>query len=104
MDKATKNAIIKKITPNVFLKKVLSYPYENIGLSRVFHLENPIDIEQVCAMKKVLVCENVDMLKASLESSTPVNVYVSKNLVNRVLLEELLNASAQSKNIFWGIA
>ena len=103
MDKTDQKKIIKQITPDIFLKKVLSYPYENIGYSHVFHIEDGLDIEQVCASKKVLVCDSVAVLRENLESSEKVNLYVSKNLVNRVLLEELLKASAQSKNILWGI-
>ena len=94
--------ILKQVMPDIFLKKVLSYPYEHIGSSYVFHLEEALDIEQIQACKNVLVCDSVDVLKTSLESDEKVNLYVSKNLINRVLLEELLKESSQSKNILWG--
>lgn len=95
--------ILKQVMPDIFLKKVLSYPYEHIGYSYVFHLEDALDIEQIQACKKVLICDSVEALRASMESDETVNLYISKNLINRVLLEELLTASSQSKNILWGI-
>ncbi|MBE6450942.1 MAG: hypothetical protein E7016_03140 [Alphaproteobacteria bacterium] len=95
--------ILKQVMPDIFLKKVLSYPYEHIGYSYVFNLEDALDVEQIQACKKVLICESVDALRASMESDETVNLYISKNLINRVLLEEILTASSQSKNILWGI-
>lgn len=95
--------ILKQVMPDIFLKKVLSYPYEHIGYSYVFNLEDALDVEQIQACKKVLICESVDALRAGMESDETVNLYISKNLINRVLLEEILTASSQSKNILWGI-
>ncbi|MBQ8436703.1 MAG: hypothetical protein IJX20_03540 [Alphaproteobacteria bacterium] len=95
--------ILKQVMPDIFLKKVLSYPYEHIGYSYVFNLEDALDVEQIQACEKVLICDSVDALRTGMESDETVNLYISKNLINRVLLEEILTASSQSKNILWGI-
>ena len=63
---AKQKEILKQVMPDIFLKKVLSYPYENIGYSYVFHLEDALDIEQIQACEKVLICDSVDVLKLNL--------------------------------------
>lgn len=103
MKKEEQKNIVVKVMPDIFVKKILGYPYENIGFARVFNLEDAVDIEQVCASQKVLVCTNVDVFKEALEAGKKANLYVSKNLVNRLLLEELLNMTSQHINVFWGI-
>ena len=94
--------LIKKVMPEIFLKKILSYPYEKIGNSHIFYVSETVDIEQLYNSKSVSVCSNIEAFKQELEQERNVNLYVSQNLVNRTLLEKLLKSSAQSKNIFWG--
>lgn len=97
-----KKNIIKKIMPEVFLKKILSYPYENIGSFRIFYITDTLDIEQIQQSRDVTVCQSIESFKQNLEEETNNNLYISKYLINRILLENLLKNSAQSKNIFWG--
>ena len=102
MKNTNKENIVKKIMPEVFLKKILSYPYENIGNFRIFYITDALDIEQIQQSRDISVCSSIENFKQNLETETKNNLYISQYLINRTLLENLLRNSAQSKNIFWG--
>lgn len=101
MTTAKQHKIVDKMSAELFLKKILSMPYEVMGMSRVFYVVDKIESEEVAGSSSVTVCHNVEEFKRELEEGSKSNLQVSRNLINEPLLRDILQSSSQTKNILW---
>lgn len=89
------------ISSEMFLKQILSGPYETVGGCRVFIIDREADIKEAARSDKVAVCADIAAFKQNLGSTGAPNVMISQHLLNRTLLTQLAEASSSEKNIIW---
>lgn len=92
--------IKKNLLSKTLLTKIKEKPYDRIGFSQVYLLEERWLLNELSKIKSVYQVKNIADFEGALKSKS--DILVSAYLINRPVLSDILNRGSRECRIYYG--